>query len=91
MPDYMLVLDRLQGVCTRYCLEFWGVLGAWLSGIGTVAAVLVSLHLARQDQRIRLGVSAVVGLMIGDPFTPHTVDHLWIQVPCLEGPFRLHR
>ena len=30
----------------------------WLSAIGTIAAVIVSLHLARRERRIRLEVSA---------------------------------
>ncbi len=34
------------------------VIGTWLTGVGTVSAVVLSLYLARRDTRIRLRVNA---------------------------------
>ena len=38
-------------------LPFWGVIGTWLSGLATVAAVIVSLWLAYRRDKVRLSVA----------------------------------
>jgi len=55
-------------------------LGTWIAGLATVAAVVVSLYLARRDSQIRLQVTATVGKVFGDPSVSHETEHLWILV-----------
>jgi hypothetical protein len=45
-------------------LELWNVVGTWLSGIATTAAVIVSLYLARRTERVHLRVSAGVRTLV---------------------------
>ncbi len=52
--------------------RFINTFAPWLSAIGTILAVLVSLHLARRDRRIRLEVSA---------------GHRIIVTPGVPGPY----
>lgn len=73
-------LTPLQGYCDAWCLQFWNVVGAWIAGLSTAAAVIVSLYLARADSRIRLEVHARIGLVVGDPSVSHLTEHLWISV-----------
>lgn len=63
--------------------EQWQLINSfaeWFSAVGTVAAVIVSLYLARQDQRVRLRITATIGNIFGDPTVDVKVDHLWITV-----------
>lgn len=48
----------------EYTLRLLEVAGAWLSGIGTLLAVVVALHLARVQKAVRLKVSAGIRLVI---------------------------
>lgn len=41
-------------------MQLWGVIGAWVAGMGTVFAASVALHLARRSEKVRL--KAHVGL-----------------------------
>jgi hypothetical protein len=55
-------------------IQVWVAVGTWLSSIGTIAAVIAALYLARRGEDVRLSVQ--VGLMevvIGDgsPFQEH--------------------
>ncbi|MGA8027976.1 MAG: hypothetical protein WB992_12610 [Bryobacteraceae bacterium] len=55
-------------------IQVWVAIGTWLSSIGTIAAVIVALYLARRGEEVRLNVE--VGLMqvvMGDgtPFQEH--------------------
>jgi hypothetical protein len=47
-------LDPVNAMCSEYCLHFWEVIGIWLAGVATFAAVFVSLYLARQGERTRV-------------------------------------
>lgn len=68
MPEFLFVLDDLELICSTYCLQFWEVVGVWLASIGTLAAVIVSLVLARRP-RPRLRVSAGQRVIVGNAFT----------------------
>lgn len=60
-------------------IQIWNVVGSWVAGIATFAAVLVSLHLARRTERVRLKVSAGLRLVIRGDGTPPE-EHLNIGV-----------
>ena len=51
-------------------LQLWNVIGTWVAGLGTLAAVIVSLHLARKGDRIRLRTSVGIRLIIAGDGTP---------------------
>jgi|HubBroStandDraft_6_1064221.scaffolds.fasta_scaffold441646_2 hypothetical protein len=53
------LLDNGSSVCDEWCLHLWEVVGIWLTGAATFAAVLVSLRLARREG-IRITVTANV-------------------------------
>ena len=38
-------------------IQIWNAVGTWVAGIGTLAAVIVSLYLARKGQRIQVRAS----------------------------------
>lgn len=61
---FLHALDPLQAVCGNWCLHFWEVVGVWFTGLATLAAVLVSLVLARREG-IRIRVSAGHRLAVG--------------------------
>jgi len=56
-------LDPVQAVCGNWCLHFWEVVGVWVTGAATFAAVVVSLVLARREG-IRIEVSAGHRLLV---------------------------
>lgn len=47
-------------------LQLWNVIGTWVASIGTVSAVITSLWFSRQQNRIRLKISAGARMV----FTP---------------------
>ena len=50
MPRWIFhALDPVQAVCGDWCLHFWEVVGVWFTGLMTLAAVVVSLTLARRE------------------------------------------
>lgn len=51
-------------------IQVWGVVGAWVAGIATFAAVVVSLRLARKVEEVRLKVHAGVRLLVRGDGTP---------------------
>jgi hypothetical protein len=60
-------------------IQIWIAIGTWLSGVGTIAATVTALYLAKRVEKLRLQVR--VGLMqvvMGDG-TPFQ-DHLGIDV-----------
>lgn len=65
------LLDPLSSLCDDWCLHFWEVVGVWVTGFATFAAVIVSLLLARREQ-IQLKVSAGVYLVVGPGSVPNT-------------------
>ncbi|MEE1611120.1 hypothetical protein [Microvirga sp. CF3016] len=56
-------------------LRLLEVAGSWLSGVGTLLAVVVSLHLARQQTAIKLAVRAGLRIVVtpGEKETPEFV------------------
>jgi hypothetical protein len=64
-------LTPLRPLCDEWCLHVWEVAETWLAGFATLAAVLVSLSLARRE-RVQLRVSAghriVVGAGAAEPY-----------------------
>jgi hypothetical protein len=63
--------------------EFWqfiNTFSGWFSAVGTIAAVIVALYLARQDKRIRLSVFAGYRVIVtqGDPESQR--DYLTIGI-----------
>ena len=51
-------------------LQLWNAIGTWVAGVATTAAVIVSLHLARQGDRIQLRVSVGLRLIFAGDGTP---------------------
>ena len=60
-------------------IQIWNTIGTWLAGIATFAAVVVSLHLARRSERIKLKVLAGLRLVVRGDGTPPE-EHLNISV-----------
>lgn len=70
---------RLSAMTLDQQIQIWNAVGTWVAGIATFAAVLVSLHLARRSERIRLQVFAGLRLVIRGDGTPPE-EHLNIGV-----------
>lgn len=51
-------------------IQIWSLAGSWLASIATLAAVVVSLWLARRSERVRLKVHAGVRLLFRGDGTP---------------------
>jgi len=64
----------------RTTWQFINSFSSWLSAIGTVAAVIVALYLARRDKRIRLQVSAGIRLIVTQGIKGKHPDFLTIRV-----------
>lgn len=60
-------------------IQIWNAVGTWVAGIATFAAVLVSLNLARRNERVRLKVFAGLRQVIRGDGTPPE-EHLNIGV-----------
>ncbi len=60
-------------------INVWNVVGTWLAGIATLSAVLVSLHLARRSERIRIKVTAGIRQVFAGDGSP-AEDHVQICV-----------
>ena len=60
-------------------LQILNTIGTWLASIGTLAAVIVSLHLARRDSRVKLKVSAGHRVLV-TPGQMGTPDYCSIRV-----------
>ena len=60
-------------------IQVWNAVGTWIAGIATFAAVVVSLHLARRNERVRLKVFAGLRLVFRGDGTPPE-EHLNIGV-----------
>jgi hypothetical protein len=55
-------------------IQVWAAIGTWFAGLGTLAAVIVALYLAKRVEKVRLRVHAglrVVVLGDGSPFQRH--------------------
>lgn len=60
--------------------EFINTFSPWLSAVGTLAAVLVSLYLAGRDKRIKLKVCAGYRLLVTQGLSSESSDYLAIQI-----------
>lgn len=59
-------------------IQVWNVIGTWLAGIATFAAVVLSLHLARKADAIRLQANAGIRLIFAGDGTP-AEEHVGIS------------
>lgn len=46
-------------------LSFWSMIGTWLASIGTIAAVITSLYLARQNDKVNLVINSNLIFLVG--------------------------
>lgn len=60
-------------------LELWGVIGTWVASIGTLSAVVTSLWLAYNQNRVKLKVFAGHRILISQIEKDHN-DHCFINV-----------
>lgn len=60
-------------------ISIWNAAGTWVAGIATLLAVLVSLHLARRSERVRIKGTAGLRLIFAGDGTP-AEEHLQIGV-----------
>ena len=60
--------------------EFINTFSPWLSAVGTLAAVLVSLYLAGRDRRIKLRISAGHRLIVSQGLPGEPSDYLAIHI-----------
>jgi len=51
-------------------IQIWSVVGTWLAGAATLGAVIVSLHLARRAERIRVRANVGIRLVFAGDGTP---------------------
>lgn len=59
-------------------IQVWNAVGTWLAGIATFGAVIVSLHLARKADSIRLQANAGIRLVFAGDGTP-AEEHVGIS------------
>ena len=71
---------RGRNYMDRATWQFINSFSSWLSAIGTVAAVIVALYLARRDKRIRLEVSAGIRLIVTQGIKGNPPEFLTIRV-----------
>lgn len=60
-------------------IQIWNVVGTWLAGIATFLVVLVSLHLARRAERVRITATAGIRLVFAGDGSP-AEEHVGITV-----------
>jgi hypothetical protein len=51
-------------------IQLWNTIGTWVAGAATVGAVILSLHLARRAERIRVRTTVGVRLVFAGDGTP---------------------
>lgn len=73
------MIESLSSVCSEYCLHFWEVVGIWVSGFATVAAVIVALVIARRSGPV-LRVSADIIVLITQGEGPPHPEYVGITV-----------
>ena len=59
-------------------IQVWNAVGTWLAGIATFAAVVVSLHLARKADRVRMQANAGIRLIFAGDGSP-AEEHVGIS------------
>lgn len=62
------------------CEVEWGSVADWVSGLGSLAAVIVALYLARQDRRLNLEVAAQHSLLVSELGTPPWPQYLSVRI-----------
>jgi hypothetical protein len=62
--------QEIHSVTLDQQIQVWNVVGTWLAGIATFAAVVVSLHLARKADRVRIQANAGIRLVFAGDGTP---------------------
>ncbi len=60
-------------------IQVWNVIGTWLAGFATFLAVVVSLHLARKAESIRLKVNVGIRLVFAGDGTP-AEEHIGFSI-----------
>lgn len=60
-------------------IQIWNAVGTWLAGIATFLAVLVSLHLARKADSVRIKATVGIRLVFAGDGTP-AEEHVGITV-----------
>lgn len=50
---------------TSIDLSFWSMIGTWLASIGTIAAVITSLYLARKNEKVNLLINSNLIFLVG--------------------------
>src|SRR5579859_6306083 len=73
------MIESLGSVCSEYCLHFWEVVGVWVSGFATVAAVIVALVIARRSGPV-LRISADIIVLITAGEGPPHPEYVGITV-----------
>ena len=67
-------------------LQFWGVVGTWVAGVSTFLAVVVSLWLARGQDKIRLRISikteTVLAIRAYSTYAGEYVEEKYAQKKC---------
>jgi hypothetical protein len=85
-------MSALEEFSTAYehTIAAFAAVGTMLAAFATVAAVLVSLHLARRSDAVRLRVVLGIGLTPTAPSAQHVVlqiDNIGVRVPSLSPKF----
>ncbi len=60
-------------------IQLWNAVGTWVAGIATFMAVLVSLHLARQGESVRIKASAGLRVVFEGDGSP-AEEHVGITI-----------
>ena len=60
-------------------ISVWNAIGTWVAGVATLLAVIVSLHLARRSERIRIKGTAGLRVIFAGDGTP-AEEHVQIGV-----------
>jgi hypothetical protein len=71
-------MDKI--IFSKETWEFINTFSPWLSAIGTLAAVLVSLYLSGQDRRIKLRISAHSSFLISQGLPGKPTEYLSIHI-----------
>ncbi len=80
MPDEILYVSHLNmDLTTDQQIQVLNAVGTWVAGIGTLAAVVVALYLARRGEKLRLNAHAGLRDVVAGDGTP-VETHLSIGV-----------
>lgn len=70
-----MVIETTYFGLTNTDLTFWSMIGTWLASIGTIAAVITSLYLARQNDKVNLLITSNLIFLIGYGRNYNDDDH----------------